>query len=79
MPTGAECRVVLRGIGDDGCLHLALEVGEESYRSDIPVEALKLFSEPLAAFSIAAEQPYVVDRAWAEYAYDALEAEGLLT
>lgn len=78
VPAGAECRVVLRGIGDDGCLHLALEVEEESYRSDMPVDALKLFSEPLAASSIAAEQPYVVNRVWAEHAYDVLDAEGLL-
>lgn len=79
VPVGAECRVVLRGIGGDGCLHLALVVGEDSYLSDMPAEALKVFSEPLAASSIANERPYVVDRAWADHAYDVLEAEGLLT
>lgn len=31
VPAGAEYRAVLRSIGDDGCLHLALEVGEDSY------------------------------------------------
>lgn len=78
VPAGAECRAVLRSIGDDGRLHLALEVGEDSYLADMPVDVLKLFSEPLAASSIASEQPYMVDRAWADHAYDVLDKEGLL-
>lgn len=79
VPVDVECRVVLRGIGDDGDLHLAIEVGEDTYLSDMSVDALRLFSEPLAASSIADEQPYIVDRAWADHAYDVLDAEGLLT
>lgn len=78
VPVDVECRVILRGIGDDGDLHLAIEVGEDTYLSDMPVDALRLFSEPLAASSIADEQPYIVDRAWADHAYDVLDREGLL-
>lgn len=78
VPIDTECRVVLRDIGSSDVLHLSLEVGEHSYHTDMPVDALKLFSEPLAGSSIADEQPYVVDRAWADHAYDVLEREGLL-
>lgn len=78
VPAGAECHVVLKNIDDDR-LELTLEVGKESYRTDVSIDALALFSEPLEASSIANEQPYVVDRVWADHAYDVLERERLLS
>ena len=75
---------LIAGNNDDLCRRYqfvgtsAIEVGEDTYLSDMPVDALRLFSEPLAASSIADEQPYIVDRAWADHAYDVLDREGLL-
>lgn len=77
VPADCECTVNLTGIEDDG-LVFHLESDDVSFSAVMPRGGYELYRDAIGRASIASEQPYFVDRAWASHAIDVLDEDGVL-
>lgn len=77
VPADDECIVNLTGV-EDGDLVFDVESGNTSFSAIVPRGGYELYRDAIRRASVANEQPYFVNRAWAHHAIDALDAEGLL-
>lgn len=72
-----SCEILFRSLGEDGTLEFGIEVGAQRFSSTISEGAYQLFVDLLKKSSLAEEQPYYVDRAWAGKATEVFDSEGL--
>lgn len=72
---GADCSVILIGLeGDD--LMFSIDDGEASFTAVMPRGGYDLYRDALESSSLSTEQPYLVDRRWAERAIEVFDEEG---
>lgn len=77
VPVDSICTVNLVGM-EDGDLVFNLESEDGSLTAVLPRGAYNLYEDALTRSSLAADQPYLIDRSWAERAVDAFQDEGIL-
>ncbi len=74
---GAVCAVNLVGLeGED--LKFSINDGERGFTTIMPRDGYELYGAAVDRSSLSSEQPYLVDRAWAEHAVGVLEDEGAI-
>lgn len=71
----ADCSVKLIGL-EGGGLVFSIDDGEASFTAVMPRGGYDLYRDALERSSLSEEQPYLVDRKWAEFAIGALDEEG---
>lgn len=74
IPAGSDCTVDYKGAEGEK-LVFRLTAGEASFTSSLPREAYAFFEQDLSLSSMSNDQPYVVDRKWANRAIDAIQSE----
>lgn len=70
----AECSVRLTGLDSEG-LAFSVDDGKTSFTAIMPRGGYDLYRDAIENTSLSAEQPYFVDRGWAEHAVDVLDEE----
>lgn len=71
----ADCSVKLIEL-EGGGLVFSIDDGEASFTAVMPRGGYDLYRDALERSSLSEEQPYLVDRKWAEFAIDVLDEEG---
>ena len=77
VPADSICTVNLVGM-ENGDLVFNLESEDRSLTAVLPRGAYDLYEDALMRSSLAADQPYLIDRSWAKRAVDAFQDEGIL-
>lgn len=72
---GADCSVNLTGLEGDG-LAFSIDDGKASFAAVMPRGGYDMYRDAIESSSLSAEQPYLVDRRWAEHAIDVFDEEG---
>ena len=70
----AECSVRLTDLDIEG-LSFSVDDGRTSFTAVMPRGGYDLYRDAIENSSLSAEQPYYVDRGWAEHAVDVLDEE----
>lgn len=72
-----EVSIICKTVTDDGSLDFSIELGGGRFTTRMPKDAYLLFADAIDRSSLADEQPYRVDSAWAREAVGVLQEEGL--
>ena len=73
----ATCETELIGMDGEDLL-FSIGDDERSFTATMPRGGYELYAQAISRSSLSSEQPYLVDKAWADHAVDVLDREGIL-